>query len=105
MGVMLVLLPDYMGSIFFNVLSPEALFFIRICGATLLGYAALNYFTARLDKLEYYKIAAWSNLVTLLTATILSTLATVQFNNNMLLFTFQHALFASGFAYTIFRLK
>ncbi len=101
----MLLAPGFTSGIFFDSLHNDALFFVRVCGATLLGYATLNYFAAKANDLQIFKIAAWSNLVTLITAFILSIFARAEFDNNMLLFTLQHGVFASGFAYVLFKLK
>lgn len=105
LGVILLLAPGFTSGIFFDSLDNDALFFVRVCGATLLGYATLNYFSVKSNNLTVFKIVAWSNLVTLITALGLSLLARAEFDHNMWLFSLQHAVFAGGFACVLVKLR
>ncbi len=105
LGIALVFFPYFVAGLFFDILRPETIFFARICGSTLIGFAGLNYLTARAASRQFYQIAAWSNILTLLVAMIISTLAAAQFNHHLGLFTVQHATFAAGFGYVLYKLR
>jgi hypothetical protein len=105
LGLSLIIFPGFTSGIFFSGLNDDTLFFVTICGSTLLGYSALNWFTAQLNQRETYEIAAWGNLVTLVIATLLSIRAIPDFDQNIWLLTVQHALFATGFFVTLHKLK
>lgn len=105
LGVMLILWPALISGIFFDDLSTQAAFFARICGSTLVGYAALNWFSARANDIQVYRIAAWGNLVTLLIAAVISIIAASEFDYNRWLLAVQHTVFASGFTLVLHKLK
>lgn len=105
LGLALLLAPALAAKIFFDDLDEKALFFARVCGSTLIGYATLNWYAARATEIETLRIAAWSNLMTLLIATILSLLTIMQFDQNRWLLALQYTVFAAGFITVIYKLR
>ncbi len=101
-GLVLLFWPHFAAGLFFDDIGRESLFFLRICGSTLIGYAALNWLTARANQVTIYQIAGWSNVVTLSIASILSVLA--EFDHNVWLLAMQHVVFALGFVYCLVKL-
>ncbi len=104
-GLVLLIFPSFAAGLFFNHAGNESLFFLRVCGSTLIGYATLNWLTAHANQVEIYRIAAWSNLVTLSIASILSLMTIRGFDSHVWLLVVQHLVFALGFGYCLVRLK
>lgn len=104
-GGVLVIHPET-AHIFFNSIDQGTLFFTRIIGSTLLGYAALNAITSIYPKDEVvFIVAAWSNFVTLLIASVLCTIYMGELDSNAWLIILQHYTFTLGFLICIIKLS
>lgn len=105
MGGTLLLYPR-ISELFFNNPPNSTLFFTQIIGSTLLGYAALNGITSLYtDNVIVFKIASWSNLVTLCIASVLCTIYTSRVDTNAWLLIVQHLVFTAGFVACVVLLK
>jgi len=96
-GVILLLHPA-IAHLFFTSLNDGTIFFTRIIGSTLLGYAALNGITSFYAHNSItFMVSAWSNFVTLFIASVLCTLYAGMLDSNAWLIIVQHYLFTLGF--------
>lgn len=99
LGVGLVVIPSVVVGLFFNMSGVETSFFARMVGSTLIGYATLNALAAYNSTYLVCKIAVWSNLVTLLIASIITLNYQKMFDGFGWLVISQHIIFALGFMY------
>lgn len=100
LGVGLLLLPAWVAGLFFGSPgSDQVTFFARMVGSTLIGYGALNALAAQDGTRSVCKTAVWSNLVTLLIASVVTLTYQSVFEGFGWLIISQHILFAVGFIY------
>lgn len=99
LGICLIFWPKAIIGIFFSQDLSSSEFFVRMLGSTLVGYATLNVMAARDGSSSVSKLAVWSNLVTLLIASVVTLAYKDNFDNFGWLIIAQHILFATGFLY------
>jgi hypothetical protein len=105
LGISLVLMPGWIVELFFASPQIDGTFFARLVGSTLVGYATLNALAARDGSHDTCSITVWSNLVTLLIASIISLRFRQAFDGQAWLIVGQHLVFASGFTYCAWELR
>jgi hypothetical protein len=98
-GVVLLLWPEQILQWFIPGATGD--FFIRFIGSALLGYATLNWQAASSNNYDVRRIVLEGNLVTLVVATILSTVGVLNhtITNYQWLLIVEHVFFTSGFVY------
>ncbi len=103
-GTTIILWPS-VTSLFFDQLDPPSIFFVRILGSTLIGFAILNYITSHHNDGLLYRAAAYANAATLTVATIICVVYLDQIDHRGWILVAQHALFAIGFYDCIYMLE
>lgn len=100
LGVTMIILPIWIADLFFHAPGGDNIgFFVRMVGSTLIGYASLN-LIATIDGTERLcRAAVWSNLVTLVIASIISIKYVNTFDEFGWLIISQHIFFVIGFLY------
>lgn len=105
LGLVLVLLPNIIGHLFFDNGDSSTNFFVRMLGSTLIGYGVLCFLSAKSKKVEVYKIAVWANLSTLITASIISITYKDIYTGYGWVVIGQHLIFTTGFLYCAWELN
>lgn len=100
-GITLIVFPMTVETLFVTNSSPSSDVFIQFLGSSLIGYAYLNWYTAKLSHLEIMVATLIGNLSTLVIATLLSLIALQSgaLNQNGFLILLLHVTFALGFGY------
>lgn len=99
LGLIVLLWPAQLAGLFFNPSHQGSDFFVRMLGSTLLGYASMNAIASYKPVQRSVETAIWSNLTTLLIASIVCVRYARVFDHLAWLIIGQHLVFATGFAY------
>lgn len=97
LGLFLLFFPSIIVDLFFNNSDSPINFFVRMLGSTLVGYGTLCFLAIRSKSIEVYKVAVWSNLSTLIVATVVSFIYLNDYAGYWWLVIGQHLIFTGGF--------
>lgn len=100
-GLTLIIFPLFTANLFTPDSVTGSEIFIQFLGSSLIGFAFLNWYTAKLNTASVTRPALLGNFSTLLTATVLSTIGILNGSLKMsgILIVLLHTLFASGFGW------
>jgi hypothetical protein len=99
LGFVVLLRPEFIVGLFFTRPLTDSLFFARMLGSTLIGYAVVNFLAGRTTMRPIHEVAVWGNMATLLLASIISVFNQPHFDKHATLIIGQHLAFLAGFSY------
>ena len=105
LGLSLLFLPGFVGSLLFEEVNSAVKFFVSITGSTLIGYSVLNILAGARKNHHLQELAVWGNLSTLLIATLVTIIYYGRFDSLGWLVLGEHIVFATGFIICAVKLK